>query len=46
MLLSPSENILTLATTSSALRLFAILLARSNDPGPVTTDIPFNVSDR
>jgi hypothetical protein len=38
MLLSPSENILRLATVSWAPSLFAMLFARSNDPGPATTD--------
>jgi hypothetical protein len=46
MLLSPSENILRLATVSWAPSLFAILLARSIDAGPATTDISVNVSDR
>ncbi len=46
MLLSPSENTLRLATDSWAPSLLAMLLARSNDPGPVTTDVSVNVSER
>jgi hypothetical protein len=46
MLLSPSANILGLATSSWAPSLLATLLASSNDLGPFTTDVSVNDLDR
>jgi hypothetical protein len=47
MQLSPSENILRLATARWAPSLLAIFSARSNDSGPVITDdISVNDLDR